>query len=32
MKLEWKDIESEQMNWYEAKDLEKGDWILPTRI
>ena len=32
MKLEWKDTESEQMNWYEAKDLEKGSWRLPTRI
>lgn len=29
--LEWKETESELMNWYEAKALEKDGWRLPTR-
>jgi hypothetical protein len=32
MKLEWKDTESEQMSWYEAKKLESNGWRLPTRV
>jgi hypothetical protein len=32
MKLEWKDTESNEMNWYEAKESEKDGWRLPTRI
>ena len=31
MKLEWKDPESNEMSWNEAKALEKDGWRLPTR-
>jgi hypothetical protein len=31
MKLEWKDTEHNEMNWDDAKELEKDGWRLPTR-
>jgi len=28
--LKWKDTEPKTMNWYDAKELEKDGWVLPS--